>query len=114
MQLGYTQPTFAVEPRKPDQWAKYTPDEMSKFEAYYGAPPSLLEGFKYIKNAECKQFLAELSETDTDLTHNQPVRASLPYASVRVGEGTAYKVRALLDSGSTNTLVSLALLEQMP
>ena len=42
---------------------------MSKLEKYYGAPPQLLEGFKYIKNAEYKLFLSELLETDAHLTH---------------------------------------------
>ena len=57
--------------------------------------------------------MAELSETDVDLTHYELVLTNLPYASVRMGEGAVYKVQVLLDSHSTNTLVSLALLEQM-
>ena len=62
---------------------------MSKCKQYYGAPPQLLKVFKYIKNAECKRFLAELSETDADLMGYEQVRESLPHASVRVGEGAA-------------------------
>ena len=48
-----------------------------------------------------------------DLMQYYPVRANLPYSSMQVGEGAVYKVRALLDSGSTNTFVSLALLEHI-
>ena len=44
-------------------------EEMSEFEQYYRAPPQLLENFKYIKNIECKLYLAELSEVDADLMH---------------------------------------------
>ena len=82
------------------------PEELKLLEAYYGTPPLLLAGIEYICNAECKPFLADLMETTADLTSHQPVRANLPYASVLVVH--MFKVRALLDTGSTHTLISKA------
>ena len=112
--MVYIQPMFAMASTQLELWAKHSLDEISKFKQYYKAPLQLLKGFKFIKNTECKLFLAELSETNVDLIHIQPVKANLPYAYMLVGQGALYKVLALLDLGSTNTLASLALLEQMP
>ena len=61
-----------MEPTYTDLCVKYILDEVSKFVQYYKAPPQLLEGLKYIKNAEYKPFLAKLSETDANLMHNEP------------------------------------------
>lgn len=42
----------------------------------------------------------------------QPVLANLPVVPVRVLD--TYKVRAMIDSGSTSTIVSSALVKKMP
>lgn len=49
---------------------------------------------------------------ENDLTANQPVAANIPQVNCLVGG--AYKVRAVVDSGSTTTLMSTGLLAKMP
>ena len=72
--------------------------------------PELLDGVLYAGNAERQPFLAEVTDTADDLSKVYPVRASVPIVAVRVGQ---YKVRAIIDTGSTSTLVSTALLAKL-
>ena len=85
----------------------FSEEEQKLLKEYYGAPPALLAGIEFVKNAERRPFLAELTETANDLTTYQPIRANLPYASVRVAG--KFKIRSLLDSGSTHTICSKAM-----
>lgn len=50
--------------------------------------------------------------TEHDLTVHQPVTANIPQVNLLV-DGK-YKCRAIIDSGSTTTLMSTGLLEKMP
>lgn len=50
--------------------------------------------------------------TEHDLTVHQPVTANIPQVNLLVND--KYKCRAVIDSGSTTTLMSTGLLEKMP
>lgn len=63
-----------------------------------------------MKHSERELFIQHVTESPSDLTKWTPVRANLPVINVcLMGK---YKVRALLDTGSTNTLISTGLLEK--
>ena len=47
---------------------KFTPEELKTLKDYYGAPPALLEGFRYIKNSESSDFLARVTDGPKDLS----------------------------------------------
>lgn len=71
-----------------------------------------MEGAGYFGNSERAPFIAGATETQFDLTGNQPVTANVPQVNVLVG--AKYKVRAVIDSGSTTTLLSTGMLDKMP
>lgn len=57
-------------------------------------------------------FLAGVMDTPADLSTAVPVVNNLMYVPCKVAD--TYKVRAILDSGSTSCLVSTAYLDMMP
>lgn len=63
-------------------------------------------------NAEGQDFLADVTETNNDLAKLMPVLSNLPLINVLVQD--TYKCRALIDTGSTNCVLSTALVERMP
>ena len=59
--------------------------------------------------------MSKLTQTDRDITPKQPVVSNVPQVNVVVSDGKgSYKVRAIVDSGSTTTILSSAMLEFMP
>jgi hypothetical protein len=56
--------------------------------------------------------LKEVTLTENDLTSHQPVTANIPQVNLLL-DGK-YKCRAVIDSGSTTTLLSTGLLDKMP
>lgn len=90
---------------------KFSDDEIDAFQKYYGAHPSLLDGFEWFKNSESRPYVSNITERAGDLTRKQPIRANVPQVNVVI-QGK-YKVRAIIDSGSTNTIVSSALVKHM-
>ena len=56
------------EPKLTQHLVQYTPEEQKMLERYYGAPLALLAGIEFVRNAECRLFLAELTESTADLT----------------------------------------------
>ena len=89
---------------------RYDDDELGRFERYYGAHPKLLEGFSYVRNTERKTFLANVTEKKNDISVKQPITSHVPYVSVLLGG--MFKVRAMVDSGSTTTVISSGLLSE--
>ena len=53
----------------------------------------------------------KINGTKYDVTHETPIRANCPVVNVLFG---GYKVRAIVDTGSTTTIISRGLLECMP
>ena len=90
----------------------FSAEAQKGFEDYFGANPQLVEGSKFFGNSEKEQFLAGVTQTDCDLTGHQPVHSNLPQVNCMLGG--KYKVRAVIDSGSTTTLMSTGLLDKMP
>ncbi len=90
---------------------RYSADELNQLAEYYGSHPTSLEGFAWVKNAEGADFIAAVTESEQDLSRCQPVRANVPYV-VCLLEGK-YKVRAIIDSGSTTTIISSGLAEKV-
>ena len=90
----------------------YNTEELAKLQDYYGVHPRLLDGFVYLKNAETKHFLEHVTGGNRDLCKLFPVMANIPIISILLnGE---VKVRAMLDSGSTTTVISQGLLDKLP
>lgn len=52
-----------------------------------------------------------VSGTAKDVSINQPIKANIPHKNTVV---CGYKVRALINSGSTTTMISTGLLSLMP
>ena len=48
--------------------AFYIPEETKLLKDYYGAPLALCAGIDFVHNAECRFFLAELTEMAQDFT----------------------------------------------
>ena len=69
-----------------------------------------MEGAGYFGNSESAPFIAGTTETQFDLTGCQPVTANVPQVNVLA----KYKVQAVIDSGSTTTLLSTGMLDKMP
>lgn len=90
---------------------KFNDEELKALTKYYGAHPALLEGFEFFKNVEQRPFVAKITERVGDLTNKQPIRANVPQINVVIGG--QYKVRAIIDSGSTNTILSSGLMKEM-
>ena len=98
-----------------NQQAFFSRDKAEQFKRYYGANPELVQGSKYFGNSECQEFLREFTQGKYDVTADQPILTNFPWVNVLVGEGAErYKVRAVVDSGSTGTLISDSLLKKMP
>lgn len=53
----------------------------------------------------------DLTGTTHDIAGSQPIRANIPHINMVVN---GYKVRAMVDSGSTTTMISTGLLDLMP
>ncbi len=68
---------------------------------YYGCPPTLVERIEPFMNSE-KQKCFETAPKD--FTRDTPVSNNSPFVNVLLGD--TYKVRAILDTGSTNTIMS--------
>lgn len=52
-----------------------------------------------------------MSDTVNDLTSHQPIRNNIPVVNVLFGD--VYKVRAIVDTGATVTMVSTGLFNKM-
>lgn len=90
----------------------YNSEELAKLQDYYGVHPRLLDGFVFLKNAETKPFLEKVTGTSLDFCKMSPVMANIPVVSVLLnGE---VKVRAMIDSGSTTTVISQGMLDKLP
>lgn len=53
----------------------------------------------------------DITGTTHDIAGQQPIKANIPHINMILG---GYKVRAMIDSGSTTTMISTGLLDQMP
>lgn len=47
---------------------KFNEEEISAFQKYYGAHPSLLDGFEWFKNSERRPYVSKITEGTGDLT----------------------------------------------
>ena len=74
--------------------------------------PELVEGAAFFGNSEGQEFLRGVTLTENDLTTHQTVTANIPQVNLLL-DGK-YKCRAVIDSGSTTTLLSTGLLDKMP
>ena len=70
-----------------------------------------MEGSGWFGNSEKQMFLKGVTLGDSDLTTEQPITANIPQVNVLVAG--RYKVRAMVDSGSTVTMMSSALFKKM-
>ena len=70
-----------------------------------------MEGSGWFGNSEKQAFLKGVTLGDSDLTTEQPITANIPQVNVLVAG--RYKVRAMVDSGSTVTMMSSALFKKM-
>lgn len=52
-----------------------------------------------------------VSGTERDVSMHQPIKANIPHINVVID---GYKSRAMVDSGSTTTMLSTGLLDMMP
>ena len=89
---------------------EYDPATLQRFRDYYGAPPEVLEGFINIKQAEKQECFMRAEREGKDLTHLTPVRANLPFTNVLLD---GFKLRAMIDTGSTTTLVSSGVFKEL-
>ena len=48
---------------------KLNEEEIAAFQKYYGAHPSLLNGFEWFKNSERRPYVSKITESSRDLTH---------------------------------------------
>lgn len=48
---------------------KFNEEEIAAFQKYYGAHPSLLDGFEWFKNSERRPYVSKITEGTGDLTH---------------------------------------------
>ena len=78
---------------------------------YFGTHPDLMEGAKYFGNSEKYKFIIDLMGKSHYIAEQQPNRANIPHINMVVNR---YTVRAMVDSGSTTTMISTGLLDFMP
>jgi hypothetical protein len=71
-----------------------------------------VEGAGYFGNSERAPIIAGVTKTQFALTGHQAAIANIPQVNVLVD--TKYKVCALINSGSTTTLLSTGMLDKMP
>ena len=90
---------------------RFTAEELKKLGDYYGNQPQLLEGFEFFMNSERQEIFAKLHGTKYDLSQECPIRINCPTINVLFD---TYKVRAIVDTGSTTTIISKGLLDCMP
>lgn len=89
----------------------FSKEQVEAFVKYFGTHPDLMEGSKYFGNSEKQKFIMDITGTTHDIAGLQPIKANIPHINIVVG---GYKVRAMVDSGSTTTMISTGLLDQMP
>lgn len=53
----------------------------------------------------------DITGSEKDVASKQPIKANIPHINVVLG---GYKVRAMIDSGSTTTMISTGLLDILP
>ena len=70
-----------------------------------------MEGASYFGGSEKEPFIMVVSGTHKDVSTSQPIKANIPHINVVVD---GYKCRAMVDSGSTTTMISTGLIEMMP
>jgi hypothetical protein len=70
-----------------------------------------MEGAKIFGNSKKQHFIVDLTGRMHDIAGWQPIGASIPHINM-VMDG--YKVHAIIDSGSTRTMIGTELLDLMP
>ena len=79
---------------------------------YYGVHPDLLEGIEWFTNSENQDVFSKVVGTANDLSSLTHIETNSPYVNVLIAD--TYKARAVIDSGSTTTIMSKGMYDAMP
>ena len=90
---------------------RWTEDQQQEAKQYYGCHPDLLEGIEVFMNTERNACFMPSKSGVIDKAKLVPVNNNTPHLNVVVGN--KYKIRAVWDTGCTNTIMSHGMYEQL-
>ena len=106
-----THVTMAVRPGQSidDRWKE---DEQERLRYYYGCHPKLLEAFEFFQASEKQKCFTDKNVIDLCAKGHFPVTHNAPHLNLLL-DGK-YKVRGVLDTGSTTTIMSKGAYDLLP